>query len=346
MTDELIKLIQVWDGQGVYMKYDKPTDTWFFIALHDPTLGYMAGGCRMKVYPTPADGLRDAMRLGRGMTHKWAAIDFHFGGGKSVIALSHPIEGQEREALLRRFGRMLRSLNGAYVTGVDLGTSPEDMAIVREAGKYVFGGEGHEDPGPFTALGVFSCIETTARHALGRDLNGVSVLIQGVGDVGEPLARMLAEAGAKLILSDLDQARASKLAAELGGSTVDPDKVPDTECDILAPSAVGATLNKDTIPRLRCRAVAGSANNQLEEDADAQRLHERGILYAPDYIVNAGGAMAFALFHEGKLSGEEVNDRIRKIGDSLDRILGEAKERNESPVHAATRRVEQVLGQH
>jgi leucine dehydrogenase len=255
MTDELVKLIQVWDGQGVYMKYDKPTDTWLFIALHNPTLGIMAGGCRMKVYPTPADGLRDAMRLGRGMTHKWAAIDFHYGGGKSVIALSRPIEGKEREALLRRFGRMLRSLNGAYSTGVDLGTSPEDMAIVREEGKYVFGGEGHEDPGPYTALGVFACIKTTARHALGsNDLTGVSVLIQGVGDVGEPLARMLTEAGATLILSDLDQARASKLAAELGGTTVDPDKVPDTECDILAPSAIGATLNSDTIPRLRCRA--------------------------------------------------------------------------------------------
>ncbi len=347
MTDELVRLMQEWDGQGIVIQYDKPTDTWFFIALHNPTLGIMAGGCRMKVYPTPADGMHDAMRLGRGMTHKWAAIDFHYGGGKSVIALSRPIEGKEREELLRRFGRMLRSLNGAYATGVDLGTSPEDMAIVREEGKYVFGGEGHEDPGPYTALGVFSCIKTTARHALGSDdLTGVSVLIQGVGDVGEPLARMLAEAGATLILSDLDQTRASTLAAELGGTTVDPDKVPDTECDILAPSAVGATINKTTIPRFRCRAIAGSANNQLEEDVDAQRLHERGILYAPDYIVNAGGAMAFALFDEGKLRGEEVKDRVRKIGDSLDRILGEAKERNESPVHAATKRVEQVLGHH
>ncbi len=347
MTDELVRLIQEWDGQGVYVKYDKLTGAWFFIALHDPTLGIMAGGCRMKEYPTPADGLRDAMRLGRGMTHKWAAIDFHYGGGKSVLALSRPIKDNEREGLLRRFGRMLKSLNGAYTTGVDLGVTPEDMAILRDEGQYVFGGKGHEDPGPYTALGVFSCIKTTARHAFGTiDLTGRSVLIQGVGDVGEPLAKMLAEAGATLILSDLDQQRAARVAKELGGTTVDPDSVSDTACDILAPCAIGATLNKQTIPRLNCRAIAGSANNQLEEDADAERLHERGILYAPDYIVNAGGAMAFALFHEGKLTDAEVEDRITGIGDSLDRILGEAKERNESPLNAAIKRVEQVLGHH
>jgi len=344
MTDELVKLMQEWDGQGVYMKYDKPTGAWFFIALHDPTLGIMAGGCRMKVYPTPADGLRDAMRLGRGMTHKWAAIDFHYGGGKSVLALSRPVEGSEREALLRRFGRMLKSLNGAYATGVDLGVTPEDMAILREEGKYVFG-KGHEDPGPYTALGVFSCIKTTAKHVFGTtDLSGRSVLIQGVGDVGAPLAKMLADAGATLILTDIDQKRAAKLATELRGSTVDPDRVSDTECDILAPCAIGATLNKQTIPRLKCRVIAGSANNQLEEDADAERLHKRGILYAPDYIVNAGGAMAFALFHEGGLTVAEVEQRVAQIGDSLDRILREAKDQNQSPLNAAIKRVEQVLG--
>ncbi len=345
MTDDLVKLIRDWDGQAVVMHHDKPTGTWFFIALHDPTLGILAGGCRMKVYPTPADGLRDAMRLARGMTHKWAAIDHHFGGGKSVIALSHPIEGVEREGVLRRFGRMLRTLNGAYATGVDLGTSPEDMAIVREEGLYVFGGQGHEDPGPYTALGVFACMKTTARHAFGTDdLTDRSVLIQGVGDVGVPLARMLHEAGATLILSDLRPERAESVASELGATTVDAKDVPDTECEILAPCAVGATLNKDTIPQLKCRAVAGSANNQLEEDADAQRLHERDILYSPDYIVNAGGAMAFSLFHEGRLSDEEVEDRVAKIADSLDAILTEAKRAGESPLNAARKRVEQKLG--
>jgi len=225
--------------------------------------------------------------------------------------------------------------------------TPEDMAILRDEGQYVFGGKGHEDPGPYTALGVFSCIKTTARHAFGTaDLVGRSVLIQGVGDVGEPLAKMLAEAGATLILSDLDPQRAARVAKEVGGTTIDPDGVADTPCDILAPCAIGATLNKQTIPSLNCRAIAGSANNQLEEDTDAERLHERGILYAPDYIVNAGGAMAFALFHEGKLTDAEVEARINGIGDSLDRILGEAKERNESPLNAAIKRVEQVLGHH
>jgi leucine dehydrogenase len=157
---------------------------------------------------------------------------------------------------------------------------------------------------------------------------------------------MLAGAGATLILSDLDPQRASRVAKQVGGTTIDPDRVSDTACDILAPCAIGATLNQETIPRLNCRAIAGSANNQLEEDADAERLHKRGILYAPDYVVNAGGAMAFALFHEGKLTDAEVEDRIAKIGDSLDRILSEAKERNESPLNAATKRVEQVLGHH
>lgn len=346
---ELQSLVEAWSGLAVVMRHDRPTGAWIFIALHDDTLGRPTGGTRIKLYPAPAAGLEDALRLAEGMTHKWAAVDFPFGGGKAVLSLTRPLEEAERRGLLTRYGRLVASLKGAFATGEDLGTTPEDMVWIGRYTSHVMGGhvpgqEGAGDPGPFTSRGVFTAIRTTLRHA--GDSNGLAgrtVLIQGVGDVGAPLARQLAEAGAKLLLSDLDPSRAAAVAGEVGGEVVAPDEVFDTPCDVFAPCAVGAVLNRESIPRLRCRAVAGSANNQLAEDTDADRLHERGILYAPDYVANAGGAIAFGLLEQGERRADALFARVEGIGPSLDEIFEQAAAEGTSPLHASRRRVEKIL---
>ncbi|MEQ9400257.1 MAG: Glu/Leu/Phe/Val dehydrogenase dimerization domain-containing protein [Longimicrobiales bacterium] len=349
--ESFTELLEAWDGRAVVVRYDVPTGTWIFVALHDDTLGRPVGGCRMKVYPRPEEGLRDALRLAEGMTHKWAAIDLPYGGGKSVLAIPRPLEGAARRGLLRRFGGLLRTLRGAYGTGEDLGTTPQDIrTIARVAPDAVVGlppegSDGPIDPGPYTALGVFAGVKAAVRHRFGSDdLSSRTVLIQGVGDVGEPLARLVTGAGARVLLSDIDQDKAFALAVEVGATTViTPEDVYETDCDVYAPCAVGATLNAGTIPRLRCGVVAGSANNQLETPEDAGRLLERGILYAPDYVINAGGAMAFGLIALGAEQGEALEARVEGIGASLAEIFEEAGEAGDSPLAAARRRVDRVL---
>ena len=338
-----------WDGLGAVIRWDAPTGTWVFIAMHDDTLGPPVGGCRMNVYDRPEDGLRDALRLAEGMTHKWAAIDFPFGGGKSVLAVPEPLEGERRRGLLHRFGALLNTLEGAYGAGEDLGTTPADMLELASVTPHVVGvpgGPGGEpvDPGPFTALGVHVGMRAALAHRTeSGSLLGRSVLIQGVGDVGRPLAEMVVADGGVLLICDMDAERARTAAEELGGSVVPMDDLYDTPCDVYAPCAVGATLSAETIPRLRCEIVAGSANNQLEEASDAGRLMDRGILYAPDYIINAGGAMAFGLLHQGVTDPEELQGRVSQIGDSLRRIFTEAAELGESPLAAAQARVTRIL---
>lgn len=349
MAASLQSLIESWEGVGVVTRYDRPTGTWIFIALHDDTLGPPTGGTRMKVYPSPAAALEDAMRLGAGMTRKWAAVDCDYGGGKAVLAVPRVLEGEERVGLLSRYGKLLESMHGAFGTGVDMGTTPDDMLLIsqftsrvhgvdRETGKAI-------DPGPYTARGVLAGIRAAVRHVFGSDdLSEKVIHVQGVGDVGGPLARMLEQAGAHLVLSDLDTRRAESLAEALGGTeTVESDTAYEVPCDVFAPCAVGATLNAESIPELKCRIVAGSANNQLKEAEDAQRLFDREILYAPDYIVNAGGALAFGLLNRGITVESEINERIDAIGASLTKILVEAAAANESPVEAAERVVERRL---
>lgn len=343
MIDDLIR---EWDGEYVVVRYDRPTEAWMFVAIHSTRLGTALGGTRMKVYDAPEDGLRDAQRLAAGMTYKWAGIDFPQGGGKAVIALSRPIEGVERERLLERYGGLVESLRGQFGTGLDLGISPDDILVIARKTKYVHGAktDGPGDPGPWTALGVFTGMKAAAAELFGSDdLKGRTVLIQGVGDVGVPLARLLAEAGATLKLSDLDTERAKGLASELGAAVVDGAAIYKEPCDIFAPCAVGGILNAETIAKLRCRAVAGSANNQLEAAEDAERLHERGILYAPDFIINAGGAIALNGVESQGMSEEEAREMTLGIGSALMKMFEEARERNESPVLAAEREARRVL---
>ncbi len=327
------KLIEAWSGESVVTRYDHAAQTWMFIAIHDTTLGAAMGGCRMKVYSGPEEALHDAMRLAEGMTYKWATIGFDLGGGKSVLAV--------------RFGRLIDSLKGAYACGPDLGTTPEDMAVIARETRHVHGGtrQGETaDPGPYTALGVWAGMRSAARQVFGDgQLAGRSVLIEGVGDVGIPLARLLQESGARILVSDIDDERAAAVAAEVGGEVVAAERVYETPCDVYAPCAVGATLSAETVAVLQCRIVAGSANNQLAEPEDAERLHARGILYAPDYVINAGGATALPLLGRGEHTEDEIRERVRGFERALDEIFTEASERNESPLYAAVRRVERVL---
>ena len=346
--DTLDTMIRSWDGLGVFQAWDPPARARIFVALHDTRLGPAVGGTRMKSYPAPGDALRDAMRLAEGMTWKWAGIDFGFGGGKCVIDLEEPLEGERRRSFFRRYGRLLSALEGAFSTGPDLGTDPPDLDEVAAETDHVLGrrpgGEGTVDPGPFTALGVHAGIRAALETRFGDpDPTGRRVLIQGVGDVGAPLARRLAEDGAAVLVSDVDGERARAAAAEVGGEAVPAAEALVTDCDVLAPCAVGGVVDQASIPGLRCRVVAGSANNQLGEPADADALHDRGILYAPDHVINAGGALAFGLMHDGVADGELIRERVRGLGDRLREIFREAEERDESPLHAARRLAERTL---
>jgi len=343
-----LDILEPWDGVGVLVRRDHPTGTWIFVAIHDDTLGPATGGLRMKVYDRPEDGLRDALRLSEGMTYKWAAMDFPFGGGKTVLAIPRPLDDDERRGLMLRFGALLNSLGGRYGTGADLGTTTRDMQTIAEVSEYVIGvhgrSEGPMDPSPFTALGVFAGIRAAVEHRFdSADLSGRSVLVQGVGAVGAPLAGHLADAGARVLVSDADAAAADRVARACSGSVIAPGHVYSTECDVYAPCAVGATLNTRTIPELRCSIVAGAANNQLETREDAERLSERGILYAPDYVINGGGAMAFTLIYQGLEPISAVENRVLSIGSHLKRIFEESARTACSPLEAARSQAERTL---
>jgi leucine dehydrogenase len=345
---DVLDILSEWEGVGVIVRRDRPTGTWIFCVIHDDTLGPATGGCRMKVYPRPEDGLVDALRLAEGMTYKWAAMDFPFGGGKTVLAVPRVLDGEERRGLLHRFGELLNSLGGRYGTGADLGTTTDDMQTIAEVSEYVIGvhgrTEGPMDPSPYTALGVFEGIRSSLSHHFGDDdLNGRSVLVQGVGHVGGPLADRIAEAGGTVLAADVDEAQATAVAKRTGGRVVRPDDVYTTECDVYAPCATGATLGPQTIPGLRCAIVAGAANNQLTSSSDANALRERGILYAPDYVINGGGAMAFTSIYMGVDDLDELDHRVRSIGPSLDSIFSEAAAADTSPVVAAQALADRIL---
>lgn len=317
-------LIREWDGETAIIHYDRPTGAWIFIAIHSTRLGPAVGGTRMKPYASVQAALQDAMRLAAGMTYKFATPGMPFGGGKAVIAIPADFEAQSRPALLRRYGALIHQLGGLFSTGPDVGTSPADMDIIAETGApYIFartpaaGGAG--DPGPFTARGVFAGIEETCEHLFGdMSLVGRRMLVQGAGDVGAKLINYLCDAGATVAYSEVDEGAIRKVRDDLGLEFVPPEAVYTTECDIFAPCALGGVLNADTIPQLKCRAVVGGANNQFATQEDAERLRARGILYAPDYVVNVGGAMAITSMEMKGWSQERAE---REVVESVRRAL-------------------------
>jgi len=306
------------------------------IAVHSTALGPAAGGCRHWRYPSEADAVTDVLRLSRGMTYKNAIAGLPFGGGKSVILADDA--GTKSAELFRAFGRAVDSLGGAYITAEDVGINVEDMRIVREQTAFVSGlpqsGESAGgDPSPWTAMGVFLGLKAAARARFGSDsLTGRKVAVQGVGHVGLHLCRLLAEAGASLIVADVNRDNLNR-AAEFGDvSTVSPTEILFTDVDILAPCALGNVLNSETIPRIRAQVIAGAANNQLSAEIDGERLAQRGVLYAPDYVLNAGGVISVAREYLGVSSEDEVNAEVNRIPGRLSEIFEEA-ERSGQPTN-------------
>lgn len=303
------------------------------IALHSTHLGPGAGGTRFWHYADPAAGMRDALRLSRGMSYKNAMAGLPMGGGKGVI-LAGPDRAKTPE-MLAAFGKAIEILGGRYVTAEDVGMTTADMLAIWQATDHVSGlpveeGMAGGDPGPFTAYGVYLGIKAAVRHALGRDhLDGIRVALQGTGSVGGGTARLLARDGARLTIADLDGAKAERLAAELGAQAVPADEIMRVECDVFSPNALGAILDEASIPALNCAIVAGGANNQLARKGHGELLAARSILYAPDYVINAGGIIDVSLEYLGRRAGTpntaaQVNAMIEQIPGRLAAIWEEA----------------------
>jgi leucine dehydrogenase len=303
----------------VHLCRDQASGLEAIIAIHDSRLGPALGGCRFIHYASEEEALVDALRLARGMTYKAALAGLDHGGGKSVII--KPYRRFDRTALFRAFGRFVEDLRGHYITAEDSGTSIEDMDVIRGVTRHVTGVDpargGSGDPSPFTALGVRRGIEACVKFALGRDsLDGIHVAVQGVGHVGYHLCRELHAQGAVLTVADVDPLKAERAQREFGASVAPLDDIFSVACDVFAPCALGSALNRDTVPRLRCRIVAGAANNQLSEPAMGVALMDRGILYAPDYAINAGGLVNVAQEIVG-YDAEKARARTLKIYDTI-----------------------------
>lgn len=341
-------LLLAWDGEEVAIRFDAPSRAWMFVCVHSTVLGPASGGTRMKAYASPHDALRDGLRLGSAMTSKNAVSGLPLGGGKGVLAVPEIPTGTTRRELLLRYGDLVESLHGTYWTACDMNTVPADMDVIAERCSSVFartqanGGSGTSAPA--TADGVFVGILASVAHGFGEsDLAGRTVLVQGLGAVGGPLARRLRDAGAELVLTDVDATRVAALSSELGATAIAPEDAIGTECDVFSPCATGGVLSAETIPRLRCRVVAGAANNQLAEPEDAERFAERGIVWAPDYVINAGGIIHLASL---EMLGEDEakrDERVRGIADTLAEVFALADAEGISTRAAADRMVHDRL---
>jgi leucine dehydrogenase len=321
------------DGhEQVVFGHDAPTGLRAIIAVHSTALGPAAGGCRMWPYASTQEAVSDVLRLSRGMSYKNAMAGVPLGGGKAVII------GDSRRAktpeLFATFGRFVDSLAGRYITAEDVGTTTADMAYVARATRYVAGlgakpGEAGGDPGPKTALGVYLGLKAAVKFALGRsDLKGTTVAIQGVGGVGYHLCGMLAAEGAELAVADVRQAAVQRVCEEFKARPVPVDEVLGLDVDVLSPCALGGVLDDESIPRLRARVIAGAANNQLAQGQDGSALPAAGILYAPDYVINAGGIISVSREYHGGATEAQVIADIHAIPLRLTEIFERARREN------------------
>ena len=339
-------------GYGeVHFSRDAATGLSAIIAIHDTRLGPSLGGCRFLPYPHEELALIDALRLARGMTYKAAISNIPHGGGKSVLL--KPAGKVDREALFRSFGRFVDGLGGRYITAEDSGTGVADMETIRSVTPHVTGvnaeNGGSGDPSPFTAFGVRRGLEAAVQLSMGRrSLDGVHVAVQGVGHVGYYLCKELHHLGARLTITDIDAARAQRVKTEMGATVVGNEEIFGVEADVFAPCALGAILDDATIPQLKVKAIAGAANNQLAELRHADALLMRGIFYAPDYAINAGGLYNVAAEHElartkAPYEPEKVRERVAKIYETILEIGERAKKSGETTARVADRIVEERL---
>lgn len=334
------------DHEMVAFLRDKESGLRAVIAIHDTRLGPAHGGTRAWHYGSEAAAATDALRLSRGMTLKNAVAGLPLGGGKSVILLE--AGGRATPAMLRAFGRAVDTLGGRYIPAEDVGIGPDDMAEIAAETRHALGVPGPEgaagaDPSPYTALGIFHAMGAALGFATGdASVRGRHVAVQGLGGVGRNLCEYLAEAGARLTVADIDAGRVAAAARSLDAETADPDAIHRVAADVFAPCALGGVLNARTIPELGAGIVCGGANNQLADARAGEALLGRGILYAPDFVVNAGGVIHAALAWQGRPT-EEIEARVLRIGETVRTILREASRRGALPEQVALDRARAIL---
>lgn len=327
---EIFKYLEKYDYEQLVFCQDQTSGLKAIIAIHDTTLGPALGGVRMWPYETEDQAVEDALRLARGMTYKNAAAGLNLGGGKTVI-IGDPSKDKNEE-MFRALGRFIQGLNGRYITAEDVGTTESDMDLIHEETNYVtgisptFGSSGN--PSPVTAYGVYLGMKASVKEAFGNDsLNGIRVAVQGLGNVAYALCDYLHQEGAELIVTDINKKAVERVVNNFGAKAVLPDEIYKQEAEVFSPCALGAIINDDTIPQLKAKVIAGSANNQLKDSRHGNVLHEMGIVYAPDYVINAGGVINVADELYG-YNRERAMKRVETIYDSLSRIYAISKQQN------------------
>lgn len=337
---KLFQCMEKYDYEQLVFCQDENSGLKAIIAIHDTTLGPALGGTRMWSYQTEEDAIEDALRLSRGMTYKNAASGLNLGGGKTVI-IGDPRKDKNEE-MFRAFGRYIQSLNGRYITAEDVGTTVEDMDTIHEETDFVtgistaFGSSGN--PSPVTAYGVYRGMKAAAQEAFGSDsLEGRIVSVQGVGHVAYSLCKHLHDEGAQLIVTDINKQAVERAVNDFGAKAVDPDDIYGVECDIFAPCALGAVINDNTLGQLKAKVIAGSSNNQLKDESHGDQLHEMGIAYAPDYVINAGGVINVADELHG-YNHERAMKKVEAIYDNVSKVF-EISKRDGIPTYAAADRL-------
>ncbi len=333
--------------EQVVLCHDAATNLRAVIAIHNTILGPALGGCRMWPFESEEEAIKDALRLSKGMTYKNAAAGLNLGGGKAVIIGDSKTD--KSEALFRAFGRFVQSLNGRYITAEDVGTSVIDMEYINMETSFVsglteeFGGGG--DPSPFTALGTFEGIKASVKYKLGKDdLKGITVAVQGIGSVGLYLCEMLHKAGAKLIVTDIYEEKLKVVSEKYGAKVVSDKEIYEVHAEVFAPCALGAIINDETIDKLKFQIIAGGANNQLlDEEKHGQMLKDKNILYAPDYLINAGGVINVYFEVINEYSRERVTEKAKNIYNILLDVYKIADEDNIMTAEAAARFAEKRL---
>lgn len=337
----MFSMMQAARLEALHLAVDPASGLKAVIAIHNTRFGPALGGCRYLAYADEQSSIDDAIRLAQGMSYKAALAGIEHGGGKAVII--RPAHLPCRASLFEAFGRFIETLNGRYITAIDSGTSSADMDCIAQYTSHVTSTTREGDPSPHTALGVFAGIRATAQARLGSDdLEGLRVAVQGLGNVGFALAEALHAAGAELLVSDLDAGCVQLAVEQLGAHPIASDALLTTPCDILAPCGLGGVLNAQTVAHLRCAAVAGAANNQLASPEVADQLEARGILYAPDYVLNAGGLIYVALRHRGEAL-PAITAHLAQISRRLTEIYAHAQAEKRSPARVADYLAERLL---
>ena len=347
MENTIFDLMETHDYGNILFCQEKTLGLKAIIVIHDTTLGPAAGGIRMWPYQNEQDAIQDAVRLARGMTYKNAAAGLPFGGGKCVI-IGDP-KKDKTEGLLRAMGRFIHRLNGLFLTGIDVGTTIQDMVLMRMETPYVvtvpesLGGPGNSAVA--TSFGIFQGIRACLKEVFGNPLpQGRTVAVQGIGAVGDELVKYLLNAGAAVTIADIDQQKVDTLASEYKVNVVPPEKIHTLDVDVYSPCAMGAVLNEHTIPELGCKIICGSANNQLATEKDGDRLAQRGILYAPDYIVSAGGVISgLDSLQPGGFNRQRAMDTVSHIYRTMGNVIAISKEQGIPTYRAADVLAEQRI---